>query len=617
MKSLNVACTLVGVALIGAVVFGQGQAYQPLGVDLSGYWTQLNRQQDARLGTAAGDLVDFGGVPVSEAGRLLALSWTASRLTLPQHHCIGYTVPYVFYAPGYFRIGEVRDPHTQELTAIHMRPYAAMPDRMIWMDGRPHPPAYAAHTWAGFSTGKYEGNILSVYTTHIKHGHLRANGLDQSDQATVMEHFIRHGDRLTYFSVINDPVYLDAPLARTISLFAVPNDPNSWTMPCDDAEIFFDKKADQVDSYPWGRHPFLRETADARQIPLYAMLGGPETMYPEFKAKVGDAKAAEESARALIVPRPGPPEASRAVDPDPRDGEIHILPVQGNVYMLVGDGGNIAVQVGDQGTLVVDSGAGRLSDKVIAAIGTLSRRPIQFIMNTSFHPDFTGGNLMLHDAGRDPEANAGNLRSFRDAGVGATILSHLNVLNRMSAPTGTVAPTPAGAWPTDTYELTRRRKLHNGEGVEMFWQPNATTDGNSIVHFRRSDVIVTGGIFNTTVYPPIDVKAGGSIQGEIVALNDILDRTVSFRQEGGTMVIPGRGRLSHEWEVTGYRDMMVIIRDRVQAMIDAGATLQQVQAARVSADYDARYGSNSGPWTTAMFIEAVYTSLTQPLLTRN
>jgi glyoxylase-like metal-dependent hydrolase (beta-lactamase superfamily II) len=207
----------------------------------------------------------------------------------------------------------------------------------------------------------------------------------------------------------------------------------------------------------------------------------------------------------------------------------------------------------------------------------------------------------------DPEANGGNLRTFADAGVGATMMAHLNVLNRMSA-----ASTPADGWPTDTYTQGRRRKLHNGEAVEIFYQPNAATDGDSIVHFRRSDVIVTGDIFNSSGYPFVDVKNGGSVRGEIAALNNILDKTVSFRQEGGTLIIPGHGRLCNEWEVTEYRDMMVIIRDRVQAMINNGATLEQVLAARVSADYDARFGSNTRPWTTAMFIEAVYTSLEKP-----
>ena len=138
---------------------------------------------------------------------------------------------------------------------------------------------------------------------------------------------------------------------------------------------------------------------------------------------------------------------------------------------------------------------------------------------------------------------------------------------------------------------------------------NATTDGDSIVHFRRADVIVAGDIFTTTEYPHIDTKLGGSVQGEIEALNFILDRTVYVHDEdGGTMIIPGHGRVTDEWDVADYRDMLVIVRDRVQALIKTGATLQQVLAARPTADYDVRYGATSGPWTTDMFVEAVYTS---------
>jgi len=167
MTRLHTLLMLGTIVIAATLAFGQGQAYHPLGIDLAGYWSQFARQQDAGLGTAAGELGDYGGVPISEAGRLSALAWSASRLTLPQHQCVGYVTPYVFSGPGYFRVWEERDPQTQELIAIKMRPYAAMPDRTIWMDGRPHPPAYAQHTWAGFSTGKYEGNILTVYTTHI------------------------------------------------------------------------------------------------------------------------------------------------------------------------------------------------------------------------------------------------------------------------------------------------------------------------------------------------------------------------------------------------------------------------------------------------------------------
>src|SRR6266581_2832592 len=605
MKSVRSGFLLLSATLMGTIAFGQGVPPLPSGIDLSGAWFPLTHQ-DSGLGTAAGMIADWGGIPMNEAARIYGLSWSASRITVRQHQCAGYVPPYFYVAPGNYRIWEERDPDTQRLVAIKMYGQIAEGLRTIWMDGRPHPPAYAQHTWLGFSTGKFEGNVLTVFTTHIKRGWVRANGAPQSDQATVTDHFIRHGDRITYFSVINDPVYLTEPLSKTSELQRSLKQPDAWLYACDDAEQIVGRPDDQVPHHLFGENPFLREYADKNKVPLLGALGGPGTMYPEYVAKLKTATDAE--ALAKTRPLSGPQRASRAVDPDPHDGEIHVLPVQGNVYMLVGDGGNIAVQVGNQGAMAVDSGAGRLSDKVIAAIRTISNKPIQFVINTSFHPDHIGGNAKLHAAGVDPEANGGNLRTFADAGVGATMLSHLNVLKRISA-AGAVAPIPAEGWPTDTYTQGRRRKLHNGEAVEIFYQPNATTDGNSIVHFRRSDVIVTGDIFNSTSYPFIDVRAGGSVRGEIAALNNILDKTVSWRQEGGTMIIPGHGRLSNEWEVTEYRDMMVIIRDRVQAMIKKGATLQQVLAAKVSADYDARFGSNSGPWTTAMFIEALYTSL--------
>jgi glyoxylase-like metal-dependent hydrolase (beta-lactamase superfamily II) len=195
---------------------------------------------------------------------------------------------------------------------------------------------------------------------------------------------------------------------------------------------------------------------------------------------------------------------------------------------------------------------------------------------------------------------------FADAGVGATIIAQQNVQVRMQA-LKNIAPE---GWPSDTFFNIRRRKFHNGEPVEIFHLPNAVTDADSIVHFRHSDVIVTGDIFTTTAYPFIDVKSGGSLQGEIAALNTILDRTVyDHDEEGGTLVIPGHGRVCDEWEVSEYRDMLVIIRDRVQALLKKGANLEQVKQARVTADYDDRYGANSGPWTTDMFVEAVYTSL--------
>jgi cyclase len=197
---------------------------------------------------------------------------------------------------------------------------------------------------------------------------------------------------------------------------------------------------------------------------------------------------------------------------------------------------------------------------------------------------------------------------FRGAGLGATIIAQQNVETRMVE-----QKLPESHWPMDTFLTDRRRKYHNGNAIEILHQPHAITDGDSIVHFRQADVIVAGDIFNTTQFPFIDIKDGGSVQGEINALNEILNRTV-FQHEGqgGTMIVPGHGYLSDEHEVVEYRDMLVIVRDRVRAMIKSGATLDQVKAARLTADYDTRYGANSGPWTTDMFVAAVYTSLKQP-----
>ena len=297
---------------------------------------------------------------------------------------------------------------------------------------------------------------------------------------------------------------------------------------------------------------------------------------------------------------------SVAVNPEPTDGEVHVLRVRDNVYMLVGDGGNIVVQVGDEGPFVVDTGTGRLAEKTIAAIRQLTQRPIQFIANTSFHADRTGGNLKLRTSGADPSVR-GTFFSlqFPGAGIGATIMSHQNVANRMND-----AKASSDAVPTDTYLEERRRTFHNGDAIELFWAPNAVTDGDSLVHFRRADVIVAGNVFTTTRFPLIDVANGGTVDGEIRALNDILAKTVFEHQgQGGTLVVPGHGYLSDEHEVVEYRDMVVIVRDRIKALVRTGATLEQVKAARPTADYDTRYGAATGPWTTDMFVEAVYRTI--------
>jgi cyclase len=286
------------------------------------------------------------------------------------------------------------------------------------------------------------------------------------------------------------------------------------------------------------------------------------------------------------------------------------VPVQGNVYMLVGAGGNITLQVGKEGVLIVDTGLPQMSDKVLAAIRQLSDKPIRYIINTHIHPDHVGGNEKIGPAGSTIAGGnvVGNIGE--SAGKGATIIAHESVLNRMSAPTGSQPSLPFVAWPTDTYANDEKDLFFNGEGIQILHQRAAHTDGDSIVFFRRSDVVSAGDIFVTTSYPIIDLQRGGSLQGIIDGLNHIIDITIpAEKQEGGTYVIPGHGRLCDEADVVYYRDMTTIIRDRIEDMIRKGMTQEQVKAARPTRDYDPLYGTNTGFWTTDMFVEAAYKSL--------
>ncbi|MEQ1948954.1 MAG: MBL fold metallo-hydrolase [Bryobacteraceae bacterium] len=616
MRKQSISALLLAGSLLAPAAFSQGPPPPPPapGTDLSGMYAPA-RELDPGLGTAAGMLVDYGGIPMNEASRMYALAWDASRITVKQQQCAGYVPPYMFIAPGNYRIYEERDPYTQQLKSVNVYAQIAEGLYQVWMDGRPHPPEWAVHTFVGFSTGKYEGSILTVDTSHIKRGWIRAPGVAQSDEATIRTHFIRHGDRVTIFSVTTDPVYLTEPFAKVQILGRFTRDPNGWLYACDDGEQILDKAPDRVPSHLFGQNPFLREYSQVRGVPLLGALGGPETTRPEFFAKLKTATDAE--AMAKVMPSNSPRESSKAKDPNPNDGEIHVHQVQGNVYMLIGDGANMAVQIGDQGAFVVDTGAGKLTDKALAAIAKLTPRPVQFVVNTSAHADHTGGNLKFRVAGQDPSLFGSFFSAGRpDAGQGATMIAHQNVQNSMIADTS-ANKIPPEAWPTDTILEDRRRKTHNGEGIEMFWQPNAVTDGDTIVHFRKSDVLVTGDIFDMTRYPFIDTKNGGSIQGEIRALNFILDRTLyEHDEDNGTLIIPGHGRVTNEFELSEYRDMLAIIRDRIQAMIKTNATLDQVKAARPTIDYDTRFGATTGPWTTDMFIEAVYNSLKNPPLAK-
>ena len=289
--------------------------------------------------------------------------------------------------------------------------------------------------------------------------------------------------------------------------------------------------------------------------------------------------------------------------------DVHVLHVQGHVYMLVSAGGNVTLQIGDDGVLVVDASVAEVSDEVLAAIRALTGKPIRYIVNTHAHPDHTGGNENIAKAGA---TIGGGTIGAALTPPGAAIIAHEQVLARMSAPTGQKATTPTAAWPTNTFFGPRKELFFNDEAIEILHQPAAHTDGDSLVFFRRSDVVSTGDVFVTTSYPVIDARWGGSIQGVIDALNNVLLITIpKHEQEGGTYVIPGHGRLCDEADVLEYRDMVTIIRDRIQDMVKRGMTLEQVNASRPTLEYDGRYGASTGPWTTDMFVEAVYRNVSE------
>jgi len=289
-------------------------------------------------------------------------------------------------------------------------------------------------------------------------------------------------------------------------------------------------------------------------------------------------------------------------NPPSEKSAVELLHVQGRVHMLAGAGSNITVQLGDNAVVLVDSGLAQLSPQVLNAIRSLSQKPIEFIVNTSADADHTAGNHNLAQSGHYISGMNGEM-------PGASIVSQIGVLNRMSAGTGKNTAAPEELWPTDTYD-NDRWALFNDEAIILEHPRAAHTDGDSIVFFRRSDVIATGDVFTPDRYPMIDLAKGGSINGEIDALNRLLELMVPHaEEEGGTYIIPGHGRICDRNAVTNYRDMVTIVRDRIADDIRKGMTLSQVQSARPTLDYDGIYGSDSGPWTTSMFIDAAYRDL--------
>ena len=616
--------------------------------DINGEWRLESDEDPGALGgLGQPPLGDYLGIPFNDAGRLRAETSAESIWGTPEYQCRPHSAPHQWRGLGGARILKEQDPLTREVKAYHIQFMRSL-DWPVFMDGRPHPPAYAPHTWSGFSTGEWVGNTLKVTTTHLKDGFLRRGGPQTTDTYTMTDYITRHGDILVIITVIDDPIYQDEPYVQSTT-YVYDTTSTVATETCNGSSFAENGGTDRhhVPHFLPGQNTALTEWLKNEDwVPVEPTRGGVKTIYPEYRSTLnGSANAASlkvPSSRTAVSPD------KKIADQSPKDGQVHVLPVQGNIYLLVADGTNITASIGPQGVLLVNTGSAQMTEKLQAAVNQLASavaaapttnncagpncpgisygwsspfintiigsptppKPLRYIINTSDAAENIGGNEKFATSGFFPRG--GGLGGATGVGRTASVVAHENVLNRMTASAGKPGAIPERAWPTDTYfdELFKLPEYFNGEAVIVYHEAAANTDADSIVFFRHSEVISAGNIFSTVSYPMIDLEKGGSINGIINGLNHILDLAVAeYRSQGGTWIIPSHGRLSDTGDVASYRNMLVMIRDRVQNMVKKGMTLEQVKAARPTMDFDGRYGSNTSSWTTAMFVEAVYRSL--------
>ncbi len=297
--------------------------------------------------------------------------------------------------------------------------------------------------------------------------------------------------------------------------------------------------------------------------------------------------------------------------------ELDVVQIRPNFYVIAGAGGNIVMQTGPDGVILVDSGRTPMADKVLAAVQKITPLPIRYIINTSMDADHVGGNDRLARAGLSilpgaVAAGAGLNDDLVSNSGRASVLAHENVLTRMTEATGPQA-LPFAMWPTKTFAFRLYSMYLNGEGIQVIHMPAAHTDGDTIVFFRRGDVIATGDVVDTTRWPFIDIKRGGTVQGELDALNRLMDMSILNVpiqwNPDRTFLVPGHGHVYDKLDLLEYRDAVTTVRDRVQDLIDEGKTLAQVKAADPTLGYRSQYGADKGEWTTDMFVEVMYNEL--------
>src|SRR5438552_2143951 len=441
---------LVAAMLIARPAFAQ--------IDFSGEWAVKNHE-DCLTNSCQPPLGDYLGTPLNAAGRQRAETTAESIWGIPEYQCRPHSPAHQWRGVGGSRIQKEIDPITRDVRAYHMQWWRSM-DRVIYLDGRTHPPAWAPHTWTGFSTGKWAGNTLVVTTTHLKDGYLKRSGPQTSDMFTMTEYFTRHGDILITTEIIDDPIYLEEPFIQSTTHQLNINS-QLRLEPCTTS---FDENGGSdphfVPHYLPGKNPFLKEWLEEHKwIPEAAAKGGAQTTYPEYRLALND--ATRSSYRPMNLSKSAVDVRKAVTAESPHDGEVHVMPVQGNVYMLVVDGSNVAVSIGPEGALLVDTGSARMADKLLSTVkqllattsapapnkcvgstcptipwgwsspfidsivaSTAPPRPIRYIFNTSAAPEHVGGNEKIAFAGAYPGR------------AGAMVVAHENVLNRMSAPTG-------------------------------------------------------------------------------------------------------------------------------------------------------------------------------------
>lgn len=620
---------LAGMLLVLAVLASHPVSVQENSpIDLTGTWRWLP-YEDERDRTPGAYPGDYRGLPLNDAARMRADTYDEEwNATSPLLQCRPRGPQYQAKGLDPMRIDQVVDPVTRNLVALRIVFEKTPGERMIWLDGRPRPSPYALRSWDGFSTGRFIGDTLEITTTHLKESYVRRNGVPASFRATVIEHVSLQDSFLEWTFTVIDPDYLTEPLVRSATYVRAPT-LQLPLYPCQPEEYQPGERY-RVPHYLVGDNPYLTESAVKYRMPQEGTRGGAETTYPEWRAKGASLAPPKEQ----YAYKPEYADASTRIaeraDAEPARppayDRVDTLHVGGNVYLIAGAGGNIAVSAGGDGVLMVDAGAAAASERVLGAIRQIVQtiRPpeppeaaspysntwlathappepaIRFIINTSAGLDHVGGNPGIR---KSPNFR---VLGYRNPSLSLQVLAHQAVQSRL------VDGTTADLAPTDTYASDRYTlyRFFNGQAVQLFHAANAVSDGDTMVWFRRSDVIAAGDVYNSDIYPPIDVDRGGSIDGVIEALNRLVDMSVTeFMSQGGTMIVPGHGWIGDAADVGLYRDMLIVVRDRIQSMIDRGMTLAQVRAAKPTMDYDPLYGRQRG--VTARFVDAVYRSLAE------